>query len=72
MLVTVRFEGDPETQTFLLGAREMDDEGVEVFSPQSPLGAAINGASRGEKVSYAAPNGKELSVEIVDATPYQG
>jgi transcription elongation factor GreA len=73
MLVTIRFVGDTENETpFLLGAREMAGEGTEVFSPQSPLGEAINGRSKGDQVSYPAPNGKMLEVEIIDAVPYTG
>ena len=74
MKVTTRFVGDTETETFLLGAREMEDttEGLQVFSPQSPLGSAIIGAKRGDTVAYHAPNGKELKVEIVEAVPYTG
>ena len=30
------------------------------------------GHQKGEMVSYEAPNGKKLEVEIVDATPYTG
>lgn len=74
MVVTYRFAGDDEKEKFLLGAREMkgDDDDLEVYSPQSPLGEAINGKKRGDKVSYVAPNGKTLEVEIVDAVPYEG
>jgi transcription elongation factor GreA len=76
MKVTYRFVGDAddETETFLLGAREMEDTtaGVKVYSPQSPLGSAITGHKKGEKVSYEAPNGKTLEVEIVDAVPFTG
>ena len=74
MKVTTRFAGDEETETFLLGAREMDDttEGLQVFSPQSPLGAAIIGKKRGDTVVYAAPHGKELKVQIVEAVPFTG
>jgi transcription elongation factor GreA len=74
MKVTTRFVGDTETETFLLGAREMADttEDLQVFSPQSPLGKAIIGFKRGETVTYEAPNGKELKVEIVEAVPYTG
>ena len=73
-LVTTRFDGDDDTETFLLAAREMEDliEDLQVFSPQSPLGAAIIGAKKGDTVGYLAPNGKELKVEIVDAVPYAG
>ena len=35
------------------------------------MGAAINGKSKGDTVTYTAPNGKEFTVEIVDAEPYQ-
>ena len=40
---------------------------LDVYSPESAMGSAINGKSKGDKVSYTAPNGKELSVTIVDA-----
>ena len=76
MKVTYKFVGDDddEAETFLLGAREMEDsaEGLKVYSPQSPLGTAIIGAQKGDTVAYEAPNGKKLEVEIVDATPYTG
>ena len=76
MKVTYRFVGDDddEVETFLLGAREMEDAagGLKVYSPQSPLGAAIMGATKGDTVSYEAPNGKTLEVVIVDAVPFTG
>ena len=76
MTVTVRFEGDDDTESFLLGSRELValDESVEmaVYSPQSPLGAALLGKRAGEQVTYAAPNGRAVTVEIVDAKPYVG
>lgn len=54
---------------FLLGSAEIIDEKdpnpIEVYSPDSPLGAAIMGHKVGEKVSYYAPNGKEFEVEIL-------
>jgi transcription elongation factor GreA len=72
MKVTYRFEGDDEEETFLLGAREMAGDDIEVFSPQSPLGTAISGKSVGDKVTYQAPNGKDLTVVILAAVPYTG
>ena len=76
MKVTYKFVGDSDddVETFLLGAREMEDttEGLRVYSPQSPLGSAIIGRKKGETVSYEAPNGKRLEVEIVDAVPFTG
>jgi transcription elongation factor GreA len=74
MIVTVAFAPGDE-QTFLLGSREIADfdSSVEhdVFSPQSPLGAAINGKKAGDTATYDAPNGKKLTVTIVEAKPFQ-
>ena len=76
MVVTYKFadEDDDEAESFLLGAREMEDtvEGVKVYSPQSPLGSAIMGAKKGDTVAYEAPNGKTLQVVVLDAVPFQG
>lgn len=76
MEVTVRFAGDSDTETFLLGAREVlaldDSVDVSVYSPQSPLGAAIVGKKPGDSASFAAPNGKSVEVEIVSAKPFNG
>ena len=76
MKVTYKFVGDDddEAETFLLGAREIEDsvDGLKVYSPQSPLGSAIIGAKTGDTVEYDAPNGKKLQVVIVDAVPFTG
>jgi transcription elongation factor GreA len=68
--VSYHFAGDDEVETFLLGAREMADGDIQVFSPQSPLGSALIGAHVGDTVTYQAPNGKKLKVVIVEAAPY--
>src|SRR6188472_2845298 len=69
--VSYRRDGDDDVETLLLGAREMaDDDNILVVSPQSPLGSALIGARVGETVSYQAPNGKHLQVDIVEAGPY--
>ena len=63
--------GDEET--FLLGSREIaDGSDLQVFSEQSPLGAAILNKKVGDTASYEAPNGKTISVTITDAKPYTG
>jgi transcription elongation factor GreA len=73
MKVTTRFVGDDDVEVFLLGAREIETpQDLEVYSPQSPLGAAIIGKKKGQEVDFEAPNGKRLKVEIVDAVPYEG
>ncbi|HEX2313279.1 MAG TPA: transcription elongation factor GreA [Thermomonospora sp.] len=72
MTVTVAFEGDDEEVTFLLASREESGSPIDVYSPKSPLGAAINGKKVGEKATYTLPNGRSMTVEIIDATPYAG
>jgi len=72
MKVTVKLVGLDFTETFLFGAREMAGDDIKVYSPQSPLGQAIDGAKRGETVTYTLPNGKDQKAEIVEAVPYVG
>ena len=67
--VTVYYDGDPDdTDTFLLGSREMVafDVDVDIYSPQSPLGSAVLGAKPGDTVSYLTPRGTTVDVTIVD------
>lgn len=72
MEVTIHFTDFDDEETFLLGAREIEEDGLTVYSPQSALGAAINGKKIGDKVAYTAPNGKSINVEITGAKPYVG
>ncbi|MEU3305716.1 GreA/GreB family elongation factor [Nocardiopsis sp. NPDC055551] len=71
MVLTIRYADDPDTETFLLGAREgVSGEAMSVYSPSSPLGQALMGAARGEQRSYKVPSGKTVSVTLVEAVPY--
>jgi transcription elongation factor GreA len=73
MVVTVRYEGDDDTETFLLGSREEAETArVAVYSPQSPIGKALNGRHEGETVEYETPNGKTMKVELISAKPFSG
>ncbi|BBX21868.1 transcription elongation factor GreA [Mycolicibacter terrae] len=69
MVLTVRYD-DGDTETFLLGVRDDDQSGLEVYSPQSPLGKAITGARPGEQRSYQVPSGASVTVTLLDAVPY--
>lgn len=69
MQVTVRFP-DGDEMTFLLGSREVAADGIEAYSERSPLGSAISGKKVGDKASYTLPNGSEMAVTVVSATPY--
>jgi transcription elongation factor GreA len=74
MVVTVAYDGDEDDQeTFLLGSREEGVHGsLQVYSPQSPLGEAILGASRGEAREYVLPNGRTQKISILEVKPYTG
>lgn len=73
MLVTVRFEGDDEDETFLIGSREESETaGVEVYSAASPLGLALTGAREGDTVEYTPPTGKAMKVTLIEARPFSG
>jgi transcription elongation factor GreA len=71
MVVEVRYEGDDDTELFLIGSRE-DKADVPVYSANSPLGLALTGAKVGEQVSYTLPNGGSMTVELLSAQPYTG
>ena len=71
MVVKVAFDGDDDDSLeFLLGSREDAGAAIEVYSPQSPLGSAINGRKIGETTEYELPNGKTMAVKLLSAEPY--
>jgi transcription elongation factor GreA len=72
MTVTVRFVKDDEEMTFLLASREESGSPINVYSPRSPLGTAVNGKKVGDKATYPLPNGRTNTVEILEAVPYAG
>jgi transcription elongation factor GreA len=72
MTVTIRFERDDEEVTFLLASREESGAPIDVYSPKSPLGSAISGKKVGEKATFSLPNGRNTTVEILEAVPYAG
>jgi transcription elongation factor GreA len=71
-VVTAKIAGD-ETK-FLLGSREIADDSsdIDVYPATSALGEAILGLKVGQKATYTAPNGKEISVEVVEVETYRG
>ena len=72
-VVTVRFAGDDDTETFLLASREEAAHAtIDVYSPTSPLGAAVIGKAVGDTASYELPNGRSVEIEITDVAPYTG
>jgi transcription elongation factor GreA len=70
-VVTANILGDESV--FLLGSREIaGDSDLDVYSERSPLGEAIVGLKVGAKTSYTAPNGREISVEVLKVETYEG
>jgi transcription elongation factor GreA len=69
-VVTANIQGD--RSVFLIGNREMaDGTDIDVYSEGSPLGTAIIGLKVGESKDYVAPNGKTITVEILNVETYQ-
>jgi transcription elongation factor GreA len=68
MVVTAIIAGDE--MKFLIGSREISSGDLDVYSEKSPLGSAVLNQEIGAKVSYTAPNGREIAVEIVAAEFY--
>jgi len=64
-IVEIRYEGDDESERYLIGSIEERHSEVEVMSPGSPLGQALLGHRVGDVVDYETPTGKVLKVEIV-------
>jgi transcription elongation factor GreA len=70
-VITVRFPAWDEEERFLLGSREeAAHASIEVYSPTSPLGAAVLGTRVGESATYLLANGKEMTVEVVSVEAY--
>ena len=70
-VVTVRFVAFDEEETFLLGSREeAAHASIEVYSPTSPLGAAVTGKRVGDSATYTLANGKDITVDIVSVATY--
>lgn len=71
MVVTVNFPDLDDTETFLLGSREeAAHTSIDVYSPTSPMGAAVLNQEVGVEVSYETPSGKTLRIVIVAAELY--
>jgi transcription elongation factor GreA len=70
-VVTANIQGDESV--FLLGSREIaGDSDLDVYSEKSPLGEAIVGLKVGDTTTYAAPNGREITVEVLKVDTYEG
>jgi transcription elongation factor GreA len=64
-VVAIRYAGDDEVERYLIGSIEERHDDLDVISPSSPLGEALIGAGPGDSVTFTAPTGAQLQVEIV-------
>ncbi len=70
-VITVRLVNFDEDETFLLGSREeAAHASIDVYSPTSPLGAAVLGKRVGDSTSYELANGKQMQVEVLKVEDY--
>jgi transcription elongation factor GreA len=74
MVLTVRYENEEDTETFLMADREETAAygDIEVCSPRSPLGQALTGAVQGEQREYFTPSGVRMKVTLLKAVPHRG
>lgn len=72
MVLTVHYETDDLTETFLMADREEStDDALPICSPRSPLGAALCGARAGDRREFQLPGGDPMTVMLVNAVPYR-
>ena len=64
-VVSIRYEGDDDVERYLIGSIEERHDDLDVISPSSPLGEALIGSAPGDAVTFTAPTGAELKVEVV-------
>jgi transcription elongation factor GreA len=62
-IVTIRYQGDTEPESYFFGLREEKQGGYDVVTPDSPLGRALLGRTAGDTVTAKVPAG-ELEVDI--------
>ena len=69
VIVSLRYEGDDESERFLLGSIEEQHDEVEVMSPGSALGQALIGAKVDDVVEFETPTGAVLKVTVTAIEP---
>jgi transcription elongation factor GreA len=62
-VVTLNFGDGPEA--FLLGSVDEAVDGLDVITPNSPLGRALQGARAGTTVSYATGQNRTLQATVI-------
>ena len=63
-VVDLRYKGDDDVLTYLVGSIEERNEKYDMLSTNSPIGMAILGKAPGDTVTYQGPK-REMSVTVV-------
>jgi transcription elongation factor GreA len=63
-VVDIRYQGDDDVLTYLVGSIEERNEKYDMLSTNSPIGMAILGKAPGDTVTYQGPK-REMSVTVV-------
>ena len=79
LMVQCTINGRP--QEFYLGSHEVfagseyevqiEEGDLDVYSLESPIGQQVLGRKVGDKVSYVAPNGREIQVDITGVSEFE-
>ena len=79
LMISCKLNGRPAE--FFLGSHEIfegtkfeeqiEDGDLDVYSPDSPIGKVVMGTKVGDVVSFNAPNGKEISVDILGVSNFE-
>ena len=64
--VTIEFPGGDQEMMLVASREEKAHTDLEICSPESPLGKALLGQHAGTKVDYELPNGRTMTVTIVE------
>jgi transcription elongation factor GreA len=64
-VVTIKWEGDNESETYLIGLREEKGGDHDVLTPESPIGKSLVGKSVGDTAVAQVPAG-DRKIEILE------
>ncbi len=64
--VTIEFPGGDQEHMYVASREAKAHTDLEICSPDSPLGKALMGQTAGTEVSYDLPNGRSMSVKIIE------
>jgi transcription elongation factor GreA len=64
-IVTIRYEGDEEPETYLIGVREEKGGDYPILTPESPVGQVLIGHGQGDNVT-AKLRDADVRIEVLE------